>query len=500
MPRLQKRGSSFKGVCAYILHDAGKATAEPVDWTATQNLASQPDDAWFEMFETYRDSDELKRRAGRAARGRKNKEPVLHYTLSWHADDQPTAEHMRETALSSLKALGLQDHQALLAAHHDKAHLHVHIVVNTVNPDTGMTGDLKYTKLNLSRWAQAYELEHGVHCQERIENNAKRDKQQAARIYEAIDILTNRKITGTDLLVAGAKKEAAKRAFRKRPYVPVKHRQVSRKQWFARKIVVHRMKELRSVLERDLKALRKLAWEKQASARAALEVESEARIEKMRARVKEKYRPQWRMMYGNQWMENRQAERECSTVRGRIAYVLRNRDVLAIMNKTLTWRQVITLIRSKTAVLKQLGALHENRRQQLARQAKAKLNLELNSEKSRLANKLSALKYVHKNEQAREADIESASRKSITFDLAKASLVAEQDNAPRPFVREPARMAYEPTSKALDSSQLDVHADFEQAVDGHDAKEHGLSRAEEIKRDMADWRRRNQGRDIGREM
>lgn len=34
---------------------------------------------------------------------------------------------MRETALSSLKALGLDAHQAVLAAHSDKHHLHVHM-------------------------------------------------------------------------------------------------------------------------------------------------------------------------------------------------------------------------------------------------------------------------------------------------------------------------------------------------------------------------------------
>ena len=179
--RLQKRGSSFKGVCAYILHDAGKTTTDRVDWTATQNLVSHPEDAWYEMFETYRDSDELKERAGRSARGRKNTTPVLHYMLSWHKDDKPSPDHMRETALSSFKALGLQDHQAVLAAHHDKEHLHVHIVVNTVNPDTGITAGLKFTKLDLSKWAEAYEREHGIHCEERIRNNAERERHTKAR-------------------------------------------------------------------------------------------------------------------------------------------------------------------------------------------------------------------------------------------------------------------------------------------------------------------------------
>jgi hypothetical protein len=127
----------------------------------------------------------LKAEAGKDARGRKNTKPVLHYSLSWAIGENPTPEHMRETALSSLKVLGLSGHQALMAAHSDKDHLHVHIVVNTINPETGLTAPLKYTKERLSRWAEAYEREHGIHCQERIRNNAERE--QAAKARDGVD-------------------------------------------------------------------------------------------------------------------------------------------------------------------------------------------------------------------------------------------------------------------------------------------------------------------------
>jgi Relaxase/Mobilisation nuclease domain len=117
------------------------------------------------MFETWRDRTKLKREAGVDLRGRDNKTPVLHYTLSWALDEKPTAEHMKETALSSLKALKLDQHQALIVAHGDKEHVHLHVVANTVHPETGRTAPLKYAKLALSRWAEAYEREHGIHCQ-----------------------------------------------------------------------------------------------------------------------------------------------------------------------------------------------------------------------------------------------------------------------------------------------------------------------------------------------
>jgi len=39
IPRLHKRGSSFKGACAYILHDPQKQSSrERVAWVITQHL------------------------------------------------------------------------------------------------------------------------------------------------------------------------------------------------------------------------------------------------------------------------------------------------------------------------------------------------------------------------------------------------------------------------------------------------------------------------------
>lgn len=150
----------------------------------TRNLVSGPEDAWFEMFATAKDQAALKAHAGLDARGRKNTHPVLHYTLSWAHGEQPSEAHMKETALSSLKAMGLSEHQAVIAAHSDKQHLHLHVVVNTVHPYTGRTADLKFTKLEFSRWAEAYERAHGIHCEQRIHNNEDR---QALKVLRAAE-------------------------------------------------------------------------------------------------------------------------------------------------------------------------------------------------------------------------------------------------------------------------------------------------------------------------
>jgi ATP-dependent exoDNAse (exonuclease V) alpha subunit len=185
IPRLHKRGLSFKGACSYILHDPDNQTSDArVAWTLTRNLISGADDAWFEMFATFRDQALLKEAAGIDARGRKNTHPVLHFSLSWAPNEAPDEEHMRATALSALKALGLEEHQAVLAGHSDKAHTHLHVIVNTVHPITGRTAAQKFSKLEFSRWAEAYEREYGIQVEQRLLNNADRDAVRRVRQFE----------------------------------------------------------------------------------------------------------------------------------------------------------------------------------------------------------------------------------------------------------------------------------------------------------------------------
>lgn len=216
IPRLHKRGKSFKETLNYVLHDADAQTHERVAWSLTQNIYSPVDVAWFEMFETYNSQEALKAAAGVDRRGRKNTSPVLHYSLSWSPDEKPMPELMQATALASLKALGLSEHEAVLVGHDEKAHAHVHIVVNTVHPLTGRTASLKFSKLDLSRWAEAYEKEHGVVCETRVQNNEDRRILAEQRRDETGRILT-----------AAAEGQPINRA----PYVPIKDQSPNRRAW-----------------------------------------------------------------------------------------------------------------------------------------------------------------------------------------------------------------------------------------------------------------------------
>ena len=136
-------GRSFGGVADYCLHDrwvpgqGHPESAERVEWTETRNVATdQGDRAARIMAATAEAGPDLKRLAGGAATGRKLEKPVCHYSLSWAKDEKPDRQEMRRAAQESLKALGMERHQALVVSHRD-GQPHVHVIANRVDPESG---------------------------------------------------------------------------------------------------------------------------------------------------------------------------------------------------------------------------------------------------------------------------------------------------------------------------------------------------------------------------
>ena len=196
--KMSSPGRSFGGVAEYCLHDPrmpGEAhhpeSAERVEWTETRNLAtSEGERAGRIMAATAEASPELKRLAGVAATGRKLEKPVCHYSLSWAKDEKPDRQEMRRAAQESLKALGMERHQALIVSHRD-GQPHVHVIANRVDPESGQAAGLSRSKLRLSKWAEGYEREQGkIRCPQRERNNARRG--QGKRVQDRVSRPTGR--------------------------------------------------------------------------------------------------------------------------------------------------------------------------------------------------------------------------------------------------------------------------------------------------------------------
>jgi hypothetical protein len=161
-------GKSFKGAALYFLHDkrekgeAQRLTDERVVWTDSFNtLQNDPERVIREMQATAMNQNWLRQQAGHSKGGRPTAQCVMSVSLSWHPEQNPEPEHMKEAARQFLERMGWGEHQALLVAHNDTGHKHVHIILNTIHPETGMTLDNDYSKLRAGRWRVEYERQQG---------------------------------------------------------------------------------------------------------------------------------------------------------------------------------------------------------------------------------------------------------------------------------------------------------------------------------------------------
>jgi len=185
--RIQASGGSFLGAGKYYLHDkaadAGmdrslKPESDERVWFAdTRNcLNTDPRRALEEMWRTAEDQAYLKMQAGVKRGGRVCEDPVKTLSLSWHKDDNPTPEHMVESADAFLKHMGWDGHQAVLVGHNDTEHRHIHIILNRINPENGRTIDDYREQKRAQVWALAYEKQQeNVRCEERELRAAKRE-------------------------------------------------------------------------------------------------------------------------------------------------------------------------------------------------------------------------------------------------------------------------------------------------------------------------------------
>ena len=188
VPHIAKEGRSFKGAGLYYLHDKGALTTERVAFTHVENLHTQnAEQALKEMAWVALRANQIKKQAGIKPGGRKQENPVFHYSLAWHPEQEPTHEQMIEAGQASLKALGLEGYQAVFVAHADEPHKHLHIIVNRVHPDTGKMANIDFGKMRLSRWAEEYEKTHGkIYCPQRVENNEQRRQGQYVKYRDPV--------------------------------------------------------------------------------------------------------------------------------------------------------------------------------------------------------------------------------------------------------------------------------------------------------------------------
>jgi hypothetical protein len=206
VPNISRNGRSFRGAGAYHLHDKPDAagarprTSERVAFTAARNLANaDPRAALDEMWRTAEDASHLKACSGVAPTGRKNETPVKTVSLAWAPGQSPAREEMCLAADSFMKAMGWAEHQALIVAHNDTRHPHIHLIINRVHPDTGRALNDWQERKRAQVWAHDYERQHGaILCPARQASGVKPIKaslpHREARLLKSQDGAARRRI------------------------------------------------------------------------------------------------------------------------------------------------------------------------------------------------------------------------------------------------------------------------------------------------------------------
>lgn len=122
-------GRAFGGLIRYLLHGRSGEEHSRVAWTMQRNLAlDDPERAAVLMRAT-------------AAQNHRVEQPVYHLVVAFDPSDRPSPDVIRQVVDRLLDELRLKDHQILIVAHRDRAHPHLHIVVNRVHPETGRAWD-----------------------------------------------------------------------------------------------------------------------------------------------------------------------------------------------------------------------------------------------------------------------------------------------------------------------------------------------------------------------
>ena len=120
------KGRGFKGLLRYLFEGRrGEKNPHRVIWTETRNLPSDKPETVAAIMRAT------------ASLSKGVQKPVYHLPISWPPEEQLTKEQQMQVADQLIADLGLGDHQHLVVAHDDGDCPHIHLVINTVHPDTG---------------------------------------------------------------------------------------------------------------------------------------------------------------------------------------------------------------------------------------------------------------------------------------------------------------------------------------------------------------------------
>ena len=95
-----------------------------------------------------------------AEKNRRVKDPAYHFILSWPEHEIPNPDAIFDAATHAIAALGLGEHQYVIAVHGNTDNMHGHISVNRVHPVTFKSQNIEWAVKTLHKAARESEIKH----------------------------------------------------------------------------------------------------------------------------------------------------------------------------------------------------------------------------------------------------------------------------------------------------------------------------------------------------
>ena len=87
---------------------------------------------------------------------------TYHLVVSFPPGEHPTPDQLRDIEDELCAAVGLADHQRISAVHTDTDHLHIHVAISKIHPDTRRFIEPYYDKHKLMAACERLEVKHGL--------------------------------------------------------------------------------------------------------------------------------------------------------------------------------------------------------------------------------------------------------------------------------------------------------------------------------------------------
>jgi len=164
---LNKRGGAKRGfgpIIAYIARDDRDPGSDGPASPSTSELGLINLEADIDTPEERALVAELMNATAAEAR-RRNRfrgNPVYHVALNWMEGEHPSTAQVDAAVQHLMKAVGLQECEALWALHRDTDYDHVHVVINRIHPETGrVVGPGPYDYFKIDKAGRELELVQG---------------------------------------------------------------------------------------------------------------------------------------------------------------------------------------------------------------------------------------------------------------------------------------------------------------------------------------------------